>query len=103
MVATKQECGDEPWLPCLRFTGAPGYDLGLAIGKRFRVLIRSRLASDPALHSDMLPFAATEEGHQLVAALTAANRYSPSYTSLDFFHTFVADCEIGNVAAPWLN
>ena len=75
MGATEQE-GDEPWLPCVRFTGAPGYDLGVAIGTRFRNLIRSRLASDPALHSDMLPFAATHEGHQLLAALTAANRYS---------------------------
>jgi len=73
MVSTEQE-GDQPWLPCLRFTGAPGYDLGVAIGKRFRNLIRSRLASDPALHSDMLPFVATEEGQQLVGSLTAANR-----------------------------
>lgn len=68
--------GDEPWLPCLRFKGAPGYDFGLAIGSRFGEMIRSRLASDPALHSQMLPFSATEDGQKLVAALTAANRYA---------------------------
>ncbi|KAG0567381.1 hypothetical protein KC19_7G131100 [Ceratodon purpureus] len=68
------EEGDEPWLPCLRFNGAPGYEFGLAIGKRFGRMIRSRFASDPALHSEMLPFAATEDGEKLVAALTAANK-----------------------------
>lgn len=66
--------GDEPWLPWLRFSGAPGYEFGLAIGKRFRRMIRSRFASDPALHSEMLLFAATEDGKKLVAALTAANK-----------------------------
>ena len=65
---------EEPWLPCLRFTGAPGYHFGLAIGKRFGPMIRSRFASDPALHSELLPFAATKDGEALISALTATNK-----------------------------
>jgi hypothetical protein len=70
----EMEEGDEPWLPCLRFHGASGYEFGLAIGRRFQRVIRSRFASDPALNSEMLPFAETEDGEKLVAALTAANQ-----------------------------
>uniref|UniRef100_A0A7I4EMF7 Peptidase C45 hydrolase domain-containing protein n=1 Tax=Physcomitrium patens TaxID=3218 RepID=A0A7I4EMF7_PHYPA len=65
---------DEPWLPCLHVKTRRGYELGHAIGKWFRGLIHSRFASDPALHSELLPFAATEDGEKLVAALTSANR-----------------------------
>ena len=68
------EEGDDPWLPCLHLSGAPGYEFGLAVGKRFGRMIRSRFASDPALHSEMLPFAATQDGQKHVAALTAANK-----------------------------
>lgn len=66
--------GGEPWLPCLKVKGRRGYQFGLAIGQRFARMIQSRFETDVALHSDMLPFAATEEGQKLLATLSETNR-----------------------------
>lgn len=95
MVAMEQEGEEELWLPCLRYKGAPGYSLGMAIGKRFQTIIRSRLASDPALQSDMLPFAATPEGQHLVAALVATNRHSSHSQSKPNLNTLLKITECG--------
>ncbi|KAI4963105.1 hypothetical protein ZWY2020_019699 [Hordeum vulgare] len=51
-----------------------GYQLGLAVGQRFRETIRSRMRGDVFLHEQLLPFASTAAGKPLLAALQAANR-----------------------------
>ncbi|KAF7021846.1 hypothetical protein CFC21_034730 [Triticum aestivum] len=51
-----------------------GYQLGLAVGQRFRDTIRSRMQVDLFLQEQLLPFASTAAGKPLLAALQAANR-----------------------------
>ncbi|XP_044356072.1 uncharacterized protein [Triticum aestivum] len=51
-----------------------GYQLGLAVGQRFSETIRSRMQVDLFLQEQLLPFASTAAGKQLLAALQATNR-----------------------------
>jgi hypothetical protein len=53
---------------------ADGYALGLAVGRRFSDVIRSRVRQDLVLREQLLPFASSAEAAPLLAALQAANR-----------------------------
>lgn len=53
---------------------ADGYALGLAVGRRFAEVIRSRMRQDLVLREQLLPFASTAEAQPLLAALQSANR-----------------------------
>jgi len=53
---------------------ADGYALGLAVGRRFADVIRSRMRQDLVLRDQLLPFASTAKAPPLLAALQAANR-----------------------------
>lgn len=53
---------------------AGGYALGLAVGRRFAGVIRSRTRQDLVLRDQLLPFASTAEAQPLLAALQSANR-----------------------------
>ncbi|KAG2594809.1 hypothetical protein PVAP13_5KG022200 [Panicum virgatum] len=54
---------------------AGGYALGLAVGRRFADVIRSRMRQDLVLREQLLPFASTAaKAPPLLAALEAANR-----------------------------
>ncbi|RLN24220.1 uncharacterized protein C2845_PM07G39270 [Panicum miliaceum] len=53
---------------------ADGYALGLAVGRRFADVIRSRMRQDLVLREQLLPFASTAQAAALLAALQAANR-----------------------------
>jgi hypothetical protein len=64
----------KPWLPCLRLRSRRGYELGFAIGQHFATMIHSRFKQDPYLHSQMLPFAMSADGQQLVSSLSATNK-----------------------------
>ncbi|KAG8053092.1 hypothetical protein GUJ93_ZPchr0001g30324 [Zizania palustris] len=57
-----------------------GYALGVAVGRRFGEVIRSRMSRDLVLRQQLLPFASTAQAEPLLAALRAANsaRY-PQY------------------------
>ncbi|XP_008793986.2 acyl-coenzyme A:6-aminopenicillanic-acid-acyltransferase 40 kDa form-like [Phoenix dactylifera] len=50
------------------------YQMGFLIGQRFSDLIQSRVATDPILQQQLLPFARTAEAQPLVEALCTANR-----------------------------
>uniref|UniRef100_A0A0D9UYF0 Peptidase C45 hydrolase domain-containing protein n=1 Tax=Leersia perrieri TaxID=77586 RepID=A0A0D9UYF0_9ORYZ len=54
--------------------GGGGYELGVAVGRRFGEAIRSRMRGDAVLRQQLLPFASTAEGRELVDALRDANR-----------------------------
>jgi hypothetical protein len=62
-------------LPKFRVQDCNAYDMGLAIGTLFASMIQSRVANDPLLVSDLLPFAASEQGERLVRTLSTTNRY----------------------------
>lgn len=62
------------WLPSIKVNASDPYNMGLQIGRRFEHLIKSRISKDPFLHSQLLPFAATQEGQQLIEALSASNK-----------------------------
>ncbi|CAK9202866.1 unnamed protein product [Sphagnum troendelagicum] len=64
----------KPWLPCLRLRSRRGYELGFAIGQHFGTMIHSRFKQDPYLHSQMLPFAMSAGGQQLISSLSATNK-----------------------------
>jgi hypothetical protein len=64
----------KPWLPCLRLRSRRGYELGFAIGQHFATMIHSRFKQDPYLHSQMLPFAMSADGQQLISSLSATNK-----------------------------
>jgi len=53
---------------------ADGHALGLAVGRRFADVIRSRMRQDLVLRDQLLPFASTAKAPPLLAALQAANR-----------------------------
>jgi len=54
---------------------AGGYALGLAVGRRFADVIRSRMRQDLVLREQLLPFASmAAKAPPLLAALEAANR-----------------------------
>ncbi|WVZ72877.1 hypothetical protein U9M48_021268 [Paspalum notatum var. saurae] len=53
---------------------AGGYALGLAVGRRFAGVIRSRARQDLVLRDQLLPFASTAQAQPLLAALQSANR-----------------------------
>ncbi|BAD81294.1 hypothetical protein [Oryza sativa Japonica Group] len=54
--------------------GGGGYELGVAVGRRFGEAIRSRMSGDAVLRRRLLPFASTAPGRALVDALRDANR-----------------------------
>ncbi|XP_062189624.1 uncharacterized protein LOC133892711 [Phragmites australis] len=53
---------------------ADGYALGLAVGRRFSDVVRSRMRQDLVLQEQLLPFASTAQAQPLLAALQAANK-----------------------------
>ncbi|KAJ1298277.1 hypothetical protein BS78_01G441200 [Paspalum vaginatum] len=53
---------------------AGGYALGLAVGRRFADVIRSRTRQDVVLRDQLMPFASTAQSQPLLAALQSANR-----------------------------
>ncbi|TVU22931.1 hypothetical protein EJB05_32652, partial [Eragrostis curvula] len=53
---------------------ADGYALGLAVGRRFGDVIRSRMRQDLVFREQLLPFASTAKARPLLAALEAANK-----------------------------
>uniref|UniRef100_I1NLD6 Peptidase C45 hydrolase domain-containing protein n=1 Tax=Oryza glaberrima TaxID=4538 RepID=I1NLD6_ORYGL len=54
--------------------GGGGYELGVAVGRRFGEAIRRRMSGDAVLRRRLLPFASTAPGRALVDALRDANR-----------------------------
>ncbi|KAF3792805.1 hypothetical protein EJ110_NYTH10757 [Nymphaea thermarum] len=66
--------GSEAELQTLEVSNCRGYELGFSIGKRFSGLIKSRVAKDQLLQTQLRPFADTPQGHSLVEALSASNR-----------------------------
>ncbi|KAK3163266.1 hypothetical protein QOZ80_1AG0001430 [Eleusine coracana subsp. coracana] len=53
---------------------AGGYALGLAVGRRFSAVIRSRMRQDLVLREQLLPFASTAKAAPLLAALQDSNK-----------------------------
>ncbi|XP_021911556.1 uncharacterized protein LOC110825417 isoform X2 [Carica papaya] len=51
-----------------------GYELGFLIGQRFSHLIRNRLATDPSLQNQLLPFSHSPHAQSLIQALSENNR-----------------------------
>ncbi|KAI5076774.1 hypothetical protein GOP47_0008839 [Adiantum capillus-veneris] len=71
---------NQEWLPSIRVDASDPYYMGLQIGRRFQHLIKSRISKDPFLHSQLLPFASTHEGQQLIEAFSDSNkRHYPRY------------------------
>ncbi|KAH7421538.1 hypothetical protein KP509_13G062900 [Ceratopteris richardii] len=62
------------WLPSINVDASDPYHMGWQIGQRFKGLIKSRMSKDPFLYSQLLPYAATHDGQQLVDALSASNK-----------------------------
>lgn len=76
---------EQNWLPVIRVDASDPYRMGFEIGKKFAPLIKSRISKDPLLLSQLMPFAATEEGQQLIQSLSASNktRYSRYWYELE--------------------
>ncbi|GJN06481.1 hypothetical protein PR202_ga24210 [Eleusine coracana subsp. coracana] len=53
---------------------AGGYALGVAVGRRFSDVIRSRMRQDLVLREQLLPFASTAKAAPLLAALQDSNK-----------------------------
>lgn len=74
-AASNSACmAEENSLPVITVDASDPYEMGLQIGRKFAPLIRSRISKDPVLLSQLMPFAASAEGQQLIQALSTSNK-----------------------------
>ncbi|KAJ7544539.1 hypothetical protein O6H91_09G082000 [Diphasiastrum complanatum] len=60
-------------LPTIYVKESDPYDFGLLLGRHFAPMIQSRATKDPILHTELLPFSKSEEGHKLIQMLSKTN------------------------------